>query len=149
VVIMLLCWATRDTKSAASSTPVAASTPTESNDPGKTRYVVMDSTSEQLMKPPIMGSALSEYPEAPSSRYDERKFMELPRGGLSCPNKRWYDAIYNGGAETILDAPDGCNAIPRGERRDVKSLWEEDAITRRRETRMPRMIVAEPHGMMV
>jgi hypothetical protein len=146
VVIMLLCWATRDEKKQTSAKQV---TKQDAGDDVKTKWVQMDSTSKEVMKPPIEGPPLGEYPEAPASRYDERRFMELPRGGLSCPNKRWYDAIYNGGTETILDKPDACGETPGVSRRDVKSLWEEDAIIRRRETRVPQMVPSVRHGMMV
>lgn len=141
VVIILLCWTTSGTK----NDPYAKVTLTTDKDIKQeegTRYVRIDSDEQHIMRPPIVGPPLGEYPMAPASRYDERKFMELPRGGLSCPNKRWYDSIYNGGAETILDAP-GVSKT------DVQSLWHEDAQVRRRETRVARAIVPKPHGMMV
>jgi hypothetical protein len=143
---MLLCWATRDEKK---KTQVAKDDSGRDDDSSNVKWTQMDSTSGEVMKPPITGPPLGEYPEAPSSRYDERRFMELPRGGLSCPNKRWYDAIYNGGTETVLDKPDSFSDVPGIARRDVKSLWEEDAIVRRRETRMPQMVPSVRHGMMV
>ncbi len=146
---MLLCWATRDTGNHPSAKSDADATPAA--EPSQdTKYVLMDRNEQQVMKPPIVGPPLGgalrltpgEYPMAPASRYDERKFMELPRGGLSCPNKRWYDSIYNGGAETILD-------IPGVSKTDVKSLWEEDAQVRRRETRVARAIVPRPYDFVV
>ncbi len=49
----------------------------------------------------------------------EDVFMPLPKGGLSCPNKRWYDSIYNGGVATEIAAP--CI-----EEDDMKRLWRKD-----------------------
>lgn len=141
VVIMLLCWVTRDTGNHSTVKSVADATPAAEL-PQTTKYVLMDRDKQQVMKPPIVGPPLGEYPMAPASRYDERKFMELPRGGLSCPNKRWYDSIYNGGAETILD-------MPGVSKTDVRSLWEEDAQVRRRETRVARAITPRPYDFVV
>jgi hypothetical protein len=141
VVIMLLCWATRDHSNAKPVADVAQPKDNAGSDGAK--YVMMDPDEQQVMKPPIVGPPLgAEYPMAPQTRYDERKFAELPRGGLSCPNKRWYDSIYNGGAETSLDAPDVSKS-------DVQSLWEQDAMVRRRETRVARKIVPRPYDFIV
>lgn len=149
VVIMLLCWSTRDTNK--KSEPDT----NDQVDDAKTKYVLMDSTANQVMKPPIVGPPLGEYQALPANRFEARKFMELPRGGLSCPNKRWYDAIYNGGAETILEEPTEQTGhsdtmyLESLAKRDVQSLWKEDANTRRRETRAWRMAPQPTTGMMV
>ena len=141
VVIMLLCWSTRETE----KDPYTKVT-SRSDDDVKQEGVIyarMNSDEQQVMKPPIVGPAFGEYPVmTPASRYEEHKFMELPRGGLSCPNKRWYDSIYNGGAETVLDAPGVSKA-------DVQSLWHEDAQARRRETRVARAVVSRPYDFVV
>ena len=139
VVILLLCWTTRETE----KDPYAKVTNDDVKQDDETRYVRIDRDEQQVMKPPIVGPPLNaEYPMAPASRYDERKFMELPRGGLSCPNKRWYDSIYSGGAETILD-------VPGVSKRDVQNLWEQDAQVRRRETRVARAVVSRPYDFAV
>lgn len=56
---------------------------------------------------------------APMHGNKNRAFVPLPKGGLSCPNKRWYDSIYNGGVYTEI-------AIPGIEEDDMKKLWRKD-----------------------
>lgn len=149
VVIMLLCALTHEkNKAPKSSADSSASEPTV---PSKeTKYVPVDSAADQSIKPPIVGPPLGDYEPLPESRYEARKFMELPRGGLSCANKRWYDSIYNGGVETVIDMDDDSfSETPGISKIDVQTMWKEDAIVRRRENRLPRMIKPARHGMMV
>lgn len=138
LVIVLLCWLTMEeknnpeVKSKSEDVAVASAAP----------MVAVNRNSYEEIRPPIIGPVQKSYEIAPASRYDERKYLELPRGGLSCANKRWYDSIYNGGSETLLE-------MPKDGERDVTSLWEEDAVTRRRELRRELSVPDQKHTMYV
>lgn len=149
IVIMLLCTLTYE-KSKPHDTSSTTKMDDDDTSDNKTKYVPVDPAEQQLIKPPIVGQPFGDYESLPESRYDARKFMELPRGGLSCANKRWYDSIYNGGIETIINMDDDSfRDTPGVSKIDVRTMWKEDAVARRRENRLPRMIKPARHGMMV
>jgi hypothetical protein len=136
-VIMVLCWLTHEKKEIPSDAPKS-----EDEKPAAAPMVAINRNSYEEIRPPITGPVQKQYEVAPASRYDERKYLELPRGGLSCANKRWYDSIYNGGSETLLE-------LPKDGERDVTSLWEEDATVRRRELRRELSVPDQTHTMYV
>lgn len=138
VVVMIMCWLTHEKK----ETSAASSESDDKKPAGVAPMVAIDQNSYEEIRPPIIGPVQKPYEVAPVSRYDERKYLELPRGGLSCANKRWYDSIYNGGSETMLE-------LPKDGERDVTSLWNEDAVVRRRELRRELSVPPQDHPMYV
>lgn len=137
VVVMVLCWLTHEKKEVPHG-----DLKSEDIKVAQPAMVMMNRNSYEEIRPPIIGPVQKLYEVAPASRYDERKYLELPRGGLSCANKRWYDSIYNGGSETLLE-------LPKDGERDVTSLWEEDAVVRRRELRRELSVPDQKHTMHV
>ena len=140
VVVIMLCWLTHEKK----ENPAAKSSQSENVAAGSANVpmIAINKNSYEEIRPPIIGPVQKPYSVAPMTRYDERKYLELPRGGLSCANKRWYDSIYNGGSETLLE-------MPKDGERDVASIWEEDAMVRQRELRRELSVPDQKHTMYV
>lgn len=102
------------------------STPKSAEEPPSGPATEFVSTSPVPMgteiKPPIGPTkdlTFTDEGKNPATDIHPKMFVPLPRGGLSCPNKRWYDSIYNGGVATEI-------AIPNIEEDDMKKLWRKD-----------------------
>jgi hypothetical protein len=75
-------------------------------------YVPIEVASN-VIKPPISGAALGPMKEVAQSHMGKDpnddpmsgRFAYVGLGGMSCPNKRWYDSVYNGGTYTEIDEP--------------------------------------------
>lgn len=66
-----------------------------------------------VIRPPVNGPAIGPMKEVAQSHMggaetddpESGRFAYVGLGGMSCPNKRWYDSVYNGGTYTEVDEP--------------------------------------------